>query len=140
MFCLTLLFYLPLFSCHRVKSRLSVESTSTPLPGSPMRYHQSPAHTPTHSNLSGWFSCKLAQTPSSIHTNGSCRTLTPKVSPIHAELDADSFQSLHSPSTKSSQRRGHNWVQVEEVVPPRPSLEPKNLLSLFEETALEGER
>uniref|UniRef100_A0A3Q3CKD6 non-specific serine/threonine protein kinase n=1 Tax=Haplochromis burtoni TaxID=8153 RepID=A0A3Q3CKD6_HAPBU len=139
-FCLTLLFYLPLFSCHRVKSRLSVESTSTPLPGSPMRYHQSPAHTPTHSNLSGWFSCKLAQTPSSIHTNGSCRTLTPKVSPIHVELDADPFQSLHSPSTKSSQRRGRNWVQVEEAVPPRPSLEPKNLLSLFEETALEGER
>ncbi|XP_063338221.1 membrane-associated tyrosine- and threonine-specific cdc2-inhibitory kinase [Pelmatolapia mariae] len=128
----------PTFS-QRVKSRLSVESTSTPLPGSPMRYHQSPAHTPTHSNLSGWFSCKLAQTPSSIHTNGSCRTLTPKVSPIHAELDADPFQSLHSPSTKSSQRRGRNWVQVEEAVPPRPSLEPKNLLSLFEETALEGE-
>uniref|UniRef100_A0A3B4GJM5 non-specific serine/threonine protein kinase n=1 Tax=Pundamilia nyererei TaxID=303518 RepID=A0A3B4GJM5_9CICH len=100
----------------------------------------SPAHTPTHSNLSGWFSCKLAQTPSSIHTNGSCRTLTPKVSPIHAELDADPFQSLHSPSTKSSQRRGRNWVQVEEAVPPRPSLEPKNLLSLFEETALEGEQ
>uniref|UniRef100_A0A3Q3CKD3 non-specific serine/threonine protein kinase n=1 Tax=Haplochromis burtoni TaxID=8153 RepID=A0A3Q3CKD3_HAPBU len=93
----------PTFS-QRVKSRLSVESTSTPLPGSPMRYHQSP-------------------TPSSIHTNGSCRTLTPKVSPIHVELDADPFQSLHSPSTKSSQR-----------------LEPKNLLSLFEETALEGER
>lgn len=127
---------------HRVKSRLSVGSTSTPLPGSPRFNHRSPAHTPTHSNLGDW-SCNLAQTPSSIHSNGSCHTLTPSASPIQRELFSDSMnenstQSRHSSSTKSSQRRGRNWVQTEEAVP-RASFEPKNLLSLFEDTTLEGE-
>ncbi|XP_029311607.1 membrane-associated tyrosine- and threonine-specific cdc2-inhibitory kinase [Cottoperca gobio] len=129
----------PTFS-HRVKSRLSVESTSTPLPGSPRPNHRSPAHTPTYSNLGDWSSCILAQTPSSIHSNGSCRLLTPRASPIHAELCADglnenSTQSQHSPSTKSTQRR--SWVRTEEPLP-RPNFEPKNLLSLFEDTTSEG--
>lgn len=127
----------PTFS-HRVKSRLSVESTSTPLPGSPMRHRHSPAHTPTHSNLGNWSPCNLALTPSSIHTNGSCHTLTPSASPIRADPHTDSIneksaQSRHSSSTKSSQRRCGNWVQAEEALP-RPNFEPKNLLSLFEET------
>ncbi|XP_067433142.1 membrane-associated tyrosine- and threonine-specific cdc2-inhibitory kinase-like isoform X1 [Thunnus thynnus] len=131
----------PTFS-HRVKSRLCVESTSTPLPGSPAHSHRSPAHTPTHSILYDWSSCDLAPTPSSIHSNGSCRTLTPSTSPIHAELHTDSMyesstQSRHTSSTKSSQRRGRNWVRTEEAVP-RPNFEPKNLLSLFEDTAIEG--
>nr|XP_020479023.1 membrane-associated tyrosine- and threonine-specific cdc2-inhibitory kinase [Monopterus albus]XP_020479024.1 membrane-associated tyrosine- and threonine-specific cdc2-inhibitory kinase [Monopterus albus]XP_020479025.1 membrane-associated tyrosine- and threonine-specific cdc2-inhibitory kinase [Monopterus albus] len=128
----------PTFS-HRVKSRLSVESTSTPLPGSPQHNHRSPAHTPTHSQQSDWSSCNLAQTPSSIHSNGSCHTLTPSASPIHAEHHTNSINSLqrrHPSSTKSSQRRNYNWVLTEEVLP-RPNLEPKNLLSLFEETTLE---
>lgn len=127
----------PTFS-HRVKSRLSLESTSTPLPASPTHNHRSPAHTPTLSNLGDWSSCNLAQTPSSIHSNGSCRTLTPNASPIHTERHTDvtnenSTHSRHSSSAKSSQRRGRNWVRTEEALP-RPNFEPKNLLSLFEET------
>nr|XP_046232360.1 membrane-associated tyrosine- and threonine-specific cdc2-inhibitory kinase isoform X2 [Scatophagus argus] len=125
----------PTFS-HRVKSRLSMESTSTPLPGSPTRNHRSPAH--TRSSMCDWSSCSLAQTPSSIHSNGSCHTLTPSASPLPEELHADitNEKSTHgrlSSSAKSSQRRGRNWVQAEEALP-RPNFEPKNLLSLFEET------
>ncbi|KAF3704441.1 Membrane-associated tyrosine- and threonine-specific cdc2-inhibitory kinase [Channa argus] len=132
----------PTFS-QRVKSRLNVESTSTPLPCSPTQNHQSPAHTPTHSILDDWSSYNLAHTPSSIHSNGSCHTLTPSVSPIHAEhqigdIKEHSIQSCRSSSAKSSQRRGCNWVLTEEVLP-RPNFEPKNLLSLFEETTLEGQ-
>lgn len=121
-----------------------MESTSTPLPGSPTHNHRSPAHTPTLSNLGDWSSCNLAHTPSSIHSNGTCHTLTPSVSPIHAELHSDSVngkstQSRHSSSARSSQRRGRsNWVTAEEALP-RPSFEPKNLLSLFDETTLEGQ-
>uniref|UniRef100_UPI0037E9A7AB membrane-associated tyrosine- and threonine-specific cdc2-inhibitory kinase n=1 Tax=Semicossyphus pulcher TaxID=241346 RepID=UPI0037E9A7AB len=131
----------PTFS-HRVRSRLSVESTSTPLPSSPTLNHRSPAHTPTHSTLGDWFSCNLAETPSSIHTNGSCRTLTPSVSPIHAGLHTHnmtetSTHSRHSSSSRSSQKRGRSWVRGEETLP-RSTIEPKNLLSLFEETAVEG--
>ena len=129
-------------SFNRVKSRLCVESTSTPLPGSPAHNHRSPAHTPTHSNLCDWSSCNLAPTPSSIHSNGSCRTLTPSASPIHTELHADSMyenstQSRRTSSAKSSQRRSRNWVQTDEAVP-RTNFEPKNLLSLFEDTTVEG--
>ncbi|XP_039991129.1 membrane-associated tyrosine- and threonine-specific cdc2-inhibitory kinase isoform X2 [Xiphias gladius] len=132
----------PTFS-HRVKSRLSVESTSTPLPGSPTHIHPSPAHTPSCSDLGDWSSCNLAQTPSSIHSNGSCHTLTPSASPTHAELLSDSMneksmQSRHSSSTKSSQQHGRNWVRAEDAVP-RSNFEPKNLLCLFEDTALEGQ-
>lgn len=123
---------------HRVKSRLSMDSTSTPLPGSPSRNHQSPASTPTRSNLGDWSSSNLAHTPSSIHSNGSCHTLTPSASPIHAALHTDSMNekythSRHSSSAKCSQQRGRNWIQTEEALP-RPNFEPKNLLSLFEET------
>ncbi|KAK5850820.1 hypothetical protein PBY51_001663 [Eleginops maclovinus] len=123
----------PTFS-HRV--RLSVESTSTPLPRSPRR---SPAHTPTLSNLGDWSSCNLAQTPSSIHSNGSCHTLTPSANFLHTELFAESINenstpSPHSVANKSSQRR--SWARTEEALP-RPNFEPKNLLSLFEDTTVE---
>lgn len=128
---------------HRVKSRLSVESTSTPLPGSPIHNRPSPPHTPTNSILDDWSSYNLAHTPSSIHSNGSCHTLTPSASPIHADHYTDdkkqnSIQSHRSSSSKCSQRRGRNWVLTEEILP-RPNFEPKNLLSLFEETTLEGQ-
>ncbi|KAM4525165.1 membrane-associated tyrosine- and threonine-specific cdc2-inhibitory kinase isoform 1-T3 [Odontesthes bonariensis] len=116
---------------HRVRSRLSAESTSTPLPGSPIHSRQSPAHTSTCSVLGDWSPCNLALTPSSIHSNGSCLTLTPSTSPIHAE------HHTASSSTKSSERYDHSWVRSEEAVN-RPNFEPKNLLSLFEETTIEG--
>ncbi|KAK5905931.1 hypothetical protein CgunFtcFv8_001841 [Champsocephalus gunnari] len=128
----------PTFS-HRVTSRLSLDSTSTPLPRSLRHSHRSPAHTPTHSNLGDWSSCNLAQAPFSIHSNGSCHTLTPSMSPLHIELFADSInekstQSPHSVANKSSRRR--SWIRTEEALP-RPNFEPKNLLSLFEDTTVE---
>lgn len=121
---------------HRVKSRLSMESTSTPLPGSPTHNHRSPASTPTRSNLGDWSFCNLP--PSSTHSNGSCHTLTPSASPTHSEHHTDiknekSMHSRHSSSTKGSQRRGHSCIRTEEALS-RPNFEPKNLLSLFEET------
>ncbi|KAF0025401.1 hypothetical protein F2P81_022282 [Scophthalmus maximus] len=95
----------------------------------------------TDAELSPNFSHSLVQTPCSVRSNGSCRTLTPSASPIHTGLHMESMteksvQSRESSSTKSSQRRGHNWVQAEEALP-RPNFEPKNLLSLFEETSFE---
>ncbi|KAM8837012.1 membrane-associated tyrosine- and threonine-specific cdc2-inhibitory kinase isoform 1-T4 [Spinachia spinachia] len=129
---------------HRVKSRLSVESTSTPLPQSQRHYRQSPAHTPTRTNLGDCSSFNSARTPSSIHSNGSCRTLTPSASPVHAGLYADraienaARSRPPSSTTKSSQRGARNWVRTEEAFP-RPNLEPKNLLSLFEDTTVDGQ-
>uniref|UniRef100_A0A3Q3BEW9 non-specific serine/threonine protein kinase n=1 Tax=Kryptolebias marmoratus TaxID=37003 RepID=A0A3Q3BEW9_KRYMA len=105
-----------------------LEITSTPLPNSPIHNHRSPAHTPTHSSLCDW--SNLALTPSSIHSNGSCRTLTPSESPAHAQ------HHTGSSSSKSSERISRNWVQMEEAAP-RLGFEPKNLLSLFEKTAEE---
>ncbi|XP_037319165.2 membrane-associated tyrosine- and threonine-specific cdc2-inhibitory kinase isoform X2 [Pungitius pungitius] len=133
----------PTFS-HRIKSRLSAESTSTPLPLSPRHYRQSPAHTPTHSDLGGCSPFRSAQTPSSIHSNGSCRALTPGASPIRAELyrtdggAAPSRPPSPPPPAESSRRAARNWVRSEEALP-RPNFEPKNLLSLFEDTAVEGQ-
>ncbi|KAM9716045.1 membrane-associated tyrosine- and threonine-specific cdc2-inhibitory kinase [Menidia menidia] len=116
---------------NRVRSRLSVESTSTPLPGSPMHRHESSAHTSTCSVLGDWSSCNLALTRSSIHSNGSCLTLTPSASPIHAGC------LTPTSSTKSSERNGHSWARTEEPAT-RSNFEPKNLLNLFEETTLDG--
>ncbi|XP_068160772.1 membrane-associated tyrosine- and threonine-specific cdc2-inhibitory kinase [Antennarius striatus] len=120
----------PTFS-HRIKSRLTMESTSTPLQGSPTHSHRSPAHTPTHSNLGDWSPCNLADTPYSVLSNGSHHVLAPSASPIHAELHTE--KSTHTSSNKSFQRHSRNWTRTDEDLP-RPSLEPKNLLSLFEET------
>ncbi|PWA16667.1 hypothetical protein CCH79_00017483, partial [Gambusia affinis] len=91
-------------------------------PGSPeddgvFLHHSDPELSPTFSNSS--------------HLNGSCHKLTPNISPIRAERHPG------SPSTASSERRRRGRVQVDEAAPPRPNFEPKNLLSLFEETTLE---
>ncbi|XP_014856046.1 PREDICTED: membrane-associated tyrosine- and threonine-specific cdc2-inhibitory kinase [Poecilia mexicana] len=119
----------PTFS-NRIKSGLSVESTSTPLPGSPVR---GPVHS-TQSVLGSWSSCSLPLTPTSSHLNNSCHKLTPDVSPIHAERHPG------SPSTASTERRRRGRVRADEAAAaPRPNFEPKNLLSLFEETTLEGQ-
>ncbi|XP_029977421.1 membrane-associated tyrosine- and threonine-specific cdc2-inhibitory kinase [Sphaeramia orbicularis] len=133
----------PNFS-HRLKTRLSMESTSTPLPDSPAR-HRSPPHTPNRSVSDDWLSCNLAQTPSSIHTNGSCYTMTPSASPIHTESHTDSVNKTSTSCRRSSSKksvprsgRGRNWVIAEKDFP-RQNFEPKNLLNLFEETAMEGQ-
>lgn len=117
---------------------MSMESTSTPRPGAPTHDRCSPAHTPTHSTMGDWSSCNLGQSPSSILSNGSNHTETPNGNLEHAGLhagitDENSAQSHLSSSKKSFQWRGHNWITREADLP-RPNLEPKNLLSLFEET------
>uniref|UniRef100_A0A3P9I188 non-specific serine/threonine protein kinase n=1 Tax=Oryzias latipes TaxID=8090 RepID=A0A3P9I188_ORYLA len=110
----------PAFS-RRVTSRLSLESTSTPLSGSPVHKHGSHVSTPTHSAIGDW-SCHLGLTPSSIHSA--------KKSQLRGERRG-------SPSsTKSTRLCGRNWVLAGDASP-RSSLEPKNLLSLFEEITAE---
>ncbi|XP_075890362.1 membrane-associated tyrosine- and threonine-specific cdc2-inhibitory kinase [Nelusetta ayraudi] len=122
----------PTFS-HRVKSRLSMDNTSTPLPGSPTHNHHSPART----KPSDWATSCSKMTTSSIHSNRSYHTLTPSSSPVLAELQTNimnetSAHNRHPSSVKSSQRHRQNRTCTEEALP-RPSFEPKNLLSLFEE-------
>lgn len=112
----------------RVRSRLSMESTSTPIAGSPLNGGQSPAHTPSHSDVSHWLSLKMAGTPSSIHSNGSCCTLSPDGSPLHSQLHTGSS------TARSSLQRSRKRLQADEAVP-RPGFEPKNLLSLFDQTS-----
>ncbi|KAM6951159.1 membrane-associated tyrosine- and threonine-specific cdc2-inhibitory kinase [Aplochiton taeniatus] len=128
----------PTFS-NRVKSRLSLGSTSTPLPRSPIR--PSPTRTPTQSRLPNTPQHCFTQTPSSIHFNESCHTATPSVSPIGADRLSGTDHSLDthsrlSISIHSSLPSDHNWLQAEPVL--RASFEPKNLLTLFDET-LEGQ-
>lgn len=123
----------PTFS-HKsmLELRFSLESTSTPLPGSPPFCRGNPAHTPNCSVLREWTSSNLPLTPSSIDSYDSCHDLTPHGSSIHTpKLSRQS-------SAKSTGRSGRNWVRADELLP-RPNFEPKNLLSLFEETAIDGQ-
>ncbi|CAN9509214.1 unnamed protein product [Ophioblennius macclurei] len=108
---------------YRVRTRLSMENSSTPISTSKRYDRQSPARTPYHSDAS-----MLTHTPSSIHSNGSCCTLTPGVDPLLA--DPQTSPSPAGSSLRSSRRR----LQIDKAEP-RPSFEPKNLLSLFEETS-----
>lgn len=115
---------------HRLEMRL--ESTSTPISGAPLLYRQSPATTPNLSVLREYPSSNLPLTPSSVHSYDSCHELSPHGSPIHTpKLSRQS-------SAKSTGRSGRNWVRNDELLP-RPNFEPKNLLSLFEETILDGQ-
>lgn len=111
---------------------LSCKSTSTPLPGSPPLYTQSPAHTRNRSVLREWPPANLPLTPSSINSFDSCHDLTPHGSPIHTS------RLSRQSSAKSTGRSSRNWVRADELLP-RPNFEPKNLLSLFDETTLDGQ-
>lgn len=118
---------------NRVKSTLSMDKTSTPLPGSPSHDYHSPART----KPSDWSPSCAMLTPLSIRSNGSCDTLTPPLSPVLAEIPTNimnetSTHNSRPSSIKSSQRQRRNNTCTEEALL-RPSLEPKNLLSLFEE-------
>uniref|UniRef100_A0A3B4AKV0 non-specific serine/threonine protein kinase n=1 Tax=Periophthalmus magnuspinnatus TaxID=409849 RepID=A0A3B4AKV0_9GOBI len=99
---------------------------------SPSPYHRSPAHTPNHSVLREWPSCHLPLTPSSINSFNSCHDLSPNGSPIHTSILSRQTYG------KSEERSGRKWVRAEELLP-RPNFEPKNLLSLFEETSCDGQ-
>ncbi|XP_030630878.1 membrane-associated tyrosine- and threonine-specific cdc2-inhibitory kinase [Chanos chanos] len=128
----------PTFS-HRIQSRLSVGSTSTPLPDSNTHPYLSPSLTPTHTH-------SLLDTPSSIHSNGSRHTLTgtPNLSPLHTGSlcgsprgSAQCSQSLDHHCRLNSSGSKQSWIRPEPFA--RTSFEPKNLLSLFDETTLESE-
>ncbi|KAL6474927.1 hypothetical protein MHYP_G00159670 [Metynnis hypsauchen] len=116
---------------HRIQARLSVGSTSTPLPNSSSLACDSLSHTPTRS---------LTHTPSSIHSNVSRHILpgSPSLSPIRLgsltphNRSADPQLLLDSPA---SSRSRHSLAENEQ----RSGFEPKNLLSLFDETTLESE-
>ncbi|KAI4876870.1 hypothetical protein NFI96_020411 [Prochilodus magdalenae] len=116
---------------HRTQARLSVGSTSTPLPNSSALANDSLTHTPTRS---------LTYTPSSILSNSSRRTLagSPSVSPIRQGSPAPSNRSVDlqllsdSPASSRSHR---SWAENEQ----KSGFEPKNLLNLFDETTLESE-
>ncbi|XP_067100181.1 membrane-associated tyrosine- and threonine-specific cdc2-inhibitory kinase isoform X2 [Osmerus mordax] len=165
----------PTFS-HRVKSRLSAGSTSTPLPAAPPSTppHSRHLHTPTHSlthtpysihsygspvsrepsltlegcqnSLSQLHPSRSSRSPSQLHPSRSSRSpsqLHPSrssrsPSQLHPSRSSRSPSQLHpSRSSRSSCRPGRNWVIQEPL--PRPSFEPKNLLSLFDDTAVEGQ-
>ncbi|XP_066520772.1 membrane-associated tyrosine- and threonine-specific cdc2-inhibitory kinase [Hoplias malabaricus] len=120
----------PTFS-HRMQSRLSVGSTSTPLPNSSAHTASTLTHTPTHN---------LTHTPSSIHSSSSRHKLagSPSLSPIRLGSPARSDQSVDPQRTSDSPasiRLCRSWEENEN----KSGFEPKNLLSLFDETTLEGE-
>lgn len=48
-------------------------------------------------------------------------------------MDENMANDRHLPPGKHSQQYGYDWILTEEALP-RPNFEPKNLLSLFEET------
>lgn len=128
----------PVLCFYRVKSALSTENTSTPLPGSTSLHHRSRDCTPTRLILSDGSSRDFVHPPSSILSNGTYNTLTHTRSPVNTGLRSDAVNGKvanggHSSPGGNSQRRGHNWIQMEEALP-RPTFEPRNLLSLFEET------
>ncbi|XP_056152593.1 membrane-associated tyrosine- and threonine-specific cdc2-inhibitory kinase isoform X2 [Lampris incognitus] len=130
----------PSFS-HRVGSRLSVGSTSTPLPASQMHTHPSPPNTPSHLGLGG--SPSRSPAPSPIHSHRSWHNLSPTQSLIHSEPEnpaptSCSTRTRRSSSKDSIKRRTCFWVKDEESVP-LPGFEPRNLLGLFEEIESEGQ-
>lgn len=121
-----------------------MEATSTPLPDSPA-HRQSPTYTPNRSVSDDWLSCNLGQTPSSIHTNCSCYTTTPNASPIHRGSRTHSMNKTSTSCQRSSSKksvlpsnRDLDWA-VADAYFRGPNFEPKNLLNLFEETAMEGQ-
>ncbi|CAL8303329.1 unnamed protein product [Lota lota] len=109
---------------ERVRSRLSMGSTSTPLPRSPLR---TPSPGPA---------------PSTIHSNGSGRTPT-----HHSRLGSAHSRSgtpvvyPNSPDSHRSQRGSSTQRlhedKVEGTLSWNLSIEPKNLLKLFEDTERE---
>ncbi|KAJ0060597.1 hypothetical protein NL108_016586, partial [Boleophthalmus pectinirostris] len=102
------------------------------LPWSFVPWSMSAPSTPPKDILREWPSCHLPLTPSSINSFNSCHDLSPNGSPIKTS------QLSRQSSAKSTQRSGRNWVRANELLQ-RPNFEPKNLLSLFEETACDGE-
>ncbi|XP_008312267.1 membrane-associated tyrosine- and threonine-specific cdc2-inhibitory kinase [Cynoglossus semilaevis] len=120
----------------RVRSRLwSVESTSTPLQASQANGHHSPVHRSLHSDFRD-----QAQNRSSMDSSPVCETLTPNASPCCADLDFVHRSGKSTPSRPSSNKSTRwphfNLDEIDGVVP-LGNFEPKNLLSLFEDSVHE---
>ncbi|XP_067224734.1 membrane-associated tyrosine- and threonine-specific cdc2-inhibitory kinase isoform X1 [Chanodichthys erythropterus] len=94
---------------HRVQESLSVGSTSTPLPNT----HIDPPHKSPHSHGT--------HTSSRIHSSSS-------LSLIH--------HSSQCSLTESPSSRKRSWISTD--LSDKSNFEPKNLLSLFDETTLES--
>lgn len=129
-------FFFFLLYFYRVRSRLwSVESTSTPLQASQANGHHSPVHRSLHSDFRD-----QAQNRSSIDSSPVCETLTPNASPCCADLDFVHRSGKSTPSRPSSNKSTRwphfNLDEIDGVVP-LGNFEPKNLLSLFEDSVHE---
>ncbi|XP_061086771.1 membrane-associated tyrosine- and threonine-specific cdc2-inhibitory kinase [Conger conger] len=129
---------------HRTKSLVFVGGTSTPHPKSP-----TPTPTPTHSST---HNLSLTHTPTSTHTSRlkhhqvatSNQRLVDTGIKAHTSDTLTPSSACNSANTENQQptaTRTHspvlNWIRPEPCL--RPTFEPKNLLSLFDETALEGQ-
>ncbi|KAM9816761.1 membrane-associated tyrosine- and threonine-specific cdc2-inhibitory kinase [Neosynchiropus ocellatus] len=104
-----------------------LDGTSTPLVGSSAP--KCPVHSPIRLNVPD-------MSPFHLSKHSRLLPLTPKSSPIHNNSLNDSCpRSRHS--CRSSQRRSRAWMLLEDDLP-RSNFEPKNLMGLFQETAVGG--
>ncbi|XP_026864966.2 membrane-associated tyrosine- and threonine-specific cdc2-inhibitory kinase [Electrophorus electricus] len=142
----------PTFS-HRIQASLSVGSTSTPLPNSSALTNASPTQ-PTHSHHDSTHPCILSQSCTSLcYTQPGCTPSSSpshslSLSPIRCSSSTGSRHSTHSldlrnlsdsPASSRCSRAARSWVETESEPVPRSGFEPKNLLSLFDETTTESE-
>ncbi|XP_064180639.1 membrane-associated tyrosine- and threonine-specific cdc2-inhibitory kinase [Anguilla rostrata] len=133
---------------HRSKSPIFVSGTSTPHPKTHTDSHHSPCptHTPTHSYT---HSHSLTHTPTSTHTSRlkhdqvatSDQRLVDTGIKAHTLTPSSAHNSAKTENQQPTATQTHspvlNWIRPEPCL--RPTFEPKNLLGLFDETALEGQ-
>ncbi|KAL4617777.1 membrane-associated tyrosine- and threonine-specific cdc2-inhibitory kinase-like [Arapaima gigas] len=119
----------PLRYCTEVQSRMSLGSTSTPLPDISTRSLHTPPSTPifSRSPVRSW---NVTQTPT--NTRSFCST------PADTTILAHSLtqSSVYGEDALPARHPALNWIRPEPCQ--RPAFEPKNLLALFDETTLEG--
>ncbi|KAJ8245904.1 hypothetical protein GJAV_G00261540 [Gymnothorax javanicus] len=133
---------------QRTNSPVLVDVTYTPDPKAqtPSHHSPSPSCTPAHTHT---YNCSPMHTPTSTHasrlrkgrvasshkrpvdTGMKAHTLTPS-----SARNSVKTENLHLSATRTS-GPVLNWIRPEPCL--KPPFEPKNLLSLFDETALEGQ-
>ncbi|XP_023646832.1 membrane-associated tyrosine- and threonine-specific cdc2-inhibitory kinase [Paramormyrops kingsleyae] len=119
----------PSFS-QRVQSRLSLGSTSTPLPKVSSDSYHGATRTPRHSPVRSW---NITTTPNSSSSLNMTRTLMHSLSPS----DGPSPNGTHDDPPLVNHSPIPKWIRPDSC--PRTAFEPKNLLSMFDETSLEGQ-
>ncbi|KPP62787.1 membrane-associated tyrosine- and threonine-specific cdc2-inhibitory kinase-like [Scleropages formosus] len=120
-------------SSQRLQSKLSLGSTSTPLPKISTPSQHTPPQTPRFTHSPMW---SVTHTPGS--TRSSCSPSADVTALAHSMSQSASSTCDDSPSKDlgSAHSPVLNWVRPEPCS--RPVFEPKNLLSLFDEATLEG--